>query len=251
MTEPLYQFSRPINLNVNNVQTVYTFEISPDSVAFDKQRFLTLSNSLFYQCFYYSAEQLRVPYIALKYTVSVWNFISRIVGADLLPPTTYQILEDGGNVYRQFTDATKLPPITMKRTIPDWGPILWEFLHTSSIWTANDLNILDEFCGILMNLNVIIPCGNCSAHYQQMNILNTFAIPLFLTNNAIAGVYELHELIKRNTPGNGPAYTLEDLCKKYKLRPIDTKIEHVKILSEEHFHFKYKQFMNVKQSSIS
>lgn len=92
-----------------------------------------------------------------------------------------------------------------KYTIAEWGNVYWKFMHSASILyeignkSDSELNE-DFFPYIIYNIDFVIPCGNCKAHYSQIkktdNITNIVKKISF--GNYISGVYEFHNAITNN-----------------------------------------------------
>lgn len=94
---------------------------------------------------------------------------------------------------------------TNKLTTDVWGPIIWNFLHYSSIllqhirYENRSISSTNHFATIIYNLDMLLPCSRCSAHYIELKISDSNFLKT-ITKNIILGLpisqlYILHNKI--------------------------------------------------------
>jgi len=87
-----------------------------------------------------------------------------------------------------------------------WGNILWSFFHLASVLAqyyyaaTRDVAAIDYFVTSLYNIDEILPCNKCRAHYlvvksgpHVLEIIRKLAFGLL-----VGGTFQFHQLISRN-----------------------------------------------------
>jgi hypothetical protein len=99
----------------------------------------------------------------------------------------------------------------------EWGPLFWTVLHclaekagqAQPIFQIEELN---AWLILLKQLQFIIPCTDCRAHYVAYYTNNPLSKKDILKNVRI-WLFNLHNSI--NIRNNSPVFALEDLSKTY------------------------------------
>lgn len=96
-----------------------------------------------------------------------------------------------------------------------WGPLYWRFFHYASIlitymYEKNEINDMLDFPILVYNINHILPCNVCEAHY--MGIKNNAAVRSALKEmsfgNLMTGLQMFHNLVTANIDSVPPRSNL-------------------------------------------
>lgn len=161
--------------------------------------------------------------VDFKSIMSLANYPENLYGREAmkLRDNFYKLIDETLAIY---DDTTIIEPKEFKITdMNSWSHPFWGFLHTLSILSSKHDDLLKNFAVLLVNLNLLLPCGICSKHYNELNPLNVVAVPMIYTKDPITVVYNLHNIV--NSSIGKRLFDIKDFCSLYNL-----KIESIAIL---------------------
>nr|WOZ57596.1 ac92-like protein [Menippe mercenaria nudivirus] len=108
-----------------------------------------------------------------------------------------------------------------------WGPVYWKFLHLTSILCKTSYQ-RSLFGANMMNFNLTLICGNCSANYKKKNPFVLMTI-LTLQDDCITPIFTLHNTV--NAALNKTLFSFEDFLATYNLKAYENKILSINYIS--------------------
>lgn len=137
---------------------------------------------------------------------------------------------------------------TNKYSTDMWGPLYWSFLHYASILLQYALHAgltddVKEFPTLVYNVDKMLPCSMCIAHYLSVKHQNNvrYLIKMMSFGHVIQGMYQFHNVISENVyrhryptvgkDANGPppfrTFTPIDFAERYHCYPLTSAADRV------------------------
>lgn len=120
-------------------------------------------------------EILDIDIIVQQYTLVLSEFYELSESYRLRKPRYNEIFEKFVKTICEIYDIRREPMVIYpnKYTTREWGNVYWDFLHLSSIllsyaFETGKIDTLLNFSTLVYNVDCILPCPKCEAHYAAI-----------------------------------------------------------------------------------
>lgn len=141
----------------------------------------------------------------IKNTIFLQKYWATIIATLLDRPPPESL--DRDILYESFGFPYEMPDYNYNV----WGPIYWEFLHTTAKECKKSVFLKRCLSILLLSFAYFIPCVNCQSHYLQH--IKEVELSDKIKEDPEMGIFVLHNLVNKSL--NKPQLSLDDYNAQY------------------------------------